>query len=646
MARWKTGWLALVLVPVLSRAVAAQQPSPRLERRVLEALDEEQAAAFAAGVPASEIVLADGLTLDALLVQAAAEASAPLAYTPLDSCLLVRTAGSVAGALRAGETRPFAARGNLSGQGGAIGGCGVPPEARALAVTIRVVPRGRGSLQLGPGGQPISGLAVLEYAGPGPLSGPSILELRADGATDFQARANGAAAHLLVSVAGYFAPLAVTEGRRGEPGPAGPKGDPGSPGPPGAPGPPGPQGRPGSQGPAGPEGPPGNAPAGSCPPHHFLRGFETDGSPLCALARNLLSTVDAAGSVGEGQSLAIGADDLPLISYRDRTNSALKVAKCNDPACAGGDETLSTVDDAGDVGLTTSVAIGADGLPVIAYYDATNGDLKVAKCNDLACAGEDETISTVDSAGDVGLSTSIAIGADGLPVISYFDATNSDLKVAKCNDAACTGGDETLSTVDDAGLVGFLSSIALGSDGLPVIAYPDETNFDLKVAKCNDAACAGGDETLSSVDSVGLVGFSPSIALGADGLPVISYADRTTSDLKVAKCNDAACAGGDETLSTVDSAGSVGEGTSIATGADGLPIMSYYDSTNQDLKVAKCNDAACAGQDETLSTVASAGAVGGLSSIAIGADGLSVVSYTDQTSFDLEVVKCADPSCS
>jgi len=33
-----------------------------------------------------------------------------------------------------------------------------------------------------------------------------------------------------------------------------------------------------------------------------------------------------------------------------------------------------------------SLAIGADGLPVIAYYDVDNGDLKVAKCGNAACA--------------------------------------------------------------------------------------------------------------------------------------------------------------------------------------------------------------------------------------------------------------------
>lgn len=41
------------------------------------------------------------------------------------------------------------------------------------------------------------------------------------------------------------------------------------------------------------------------------------------------------------------------------------------------------------------------------------------------------TITTVDSANIVGEYTSITIGADGNPIISYYDITAEDLKVAK-----------------------------------------------------------------------------------------------------------------------------------------------------------------------------------------------------------------------
>ncbi len=53
------------------------------------------------------------------------------------------------------------------------------------------------------------------------------------------------------------------------------------------------------------------------------------------------------------------------------------------------------------------------------------------ECNDAACAPGGETITTVDSTGDVGWYTSITVGADANPVISYWHGTNADLKVVK-----------------------------------------------------------------------------------------------------------------------------------------------------------------------------------------------------------------------
>jgi hypothetical protein len=45
--------------------------------------------------------------------------------------------------------------------------------------------------------------------------------------------------------------------------------------------------------------------------------------------------------------------------------------------------------------------------------------------------------TTVDSVDNVGQYTSVTVGADGLPVISYFDDTNDDLKVAHCSNRFC-----------------------------------------------------------------------------------------------------------------------------------------------------------------------------------------------------------------
>ena len=398
--------------------------------------------------------------------------------------------------------------------------------------------------------------------------------------------------------------------------------------------------------------------SGSCGAGQFIIAVNADGTPVCAAIYDFLSVPpvissvdDPVNNVGYWTSVAIGKDGLPVISYQDTTAGALKVAKCNDVACAGGNETITTVDDpVNSVGSHTSIAIGTDGYPVISYYDSIADALKVAKCNDAACSGGDETISFVDDpVNNVGYWTSIAIGKDGLPVISYYDSTAFALKVAKCNDAACSGGNETITTVDDpTNSVGQCTSIAIGNDGYPVISYRDAVSASLKIAKCNDVACTGGNETITTVDNpANNVGWYTSIAIGTDGLPVISYRDATGASLKVAKCNDAACAGGDETITIVDDpANSVGWYTSIAIGSDGLPVISYKDSTAGALKVAKCNDAACAGGDETITTVDDpVNVVGSYTSIAIGTDGLPVISYQDGTAGALKVTKCFNPAC-
>jgi hypothetical protein len=213
-----------------------------------------------------------------------------------------------------------------------------------------------------------------------------------------------------------------------------------------------------------------------------------------------------------------------------------------------------------------------------------------------ACTGT-STITTVDDpANDVGAASAIAIGQDGYPVISYYDSTDKALKVAKCVNAACTGT-STITTVDDhaSEWLGSMSSITIGQDGFPVISYWAEGT--LKVAKCVNAACTGSS-TITVLDddpSTDLVGYYTSIAIGQDGFPVISYHNQTARTLKVAKCVNAACSG-NSILSTVDdpNVNQVGQDTSIAIGQDGIPVISYYDLTAKSLKVAKCARATCA----------------------------------------------------
>ena len=361
--------------------------------------------------------------------------------------------------------------------------------------------------------------------------------------------------------------------------------------------------------------------------------------PAEACGAPLVVTLDSTGVVGDHTSVAIGVDGLPVLSYRDSTtgdlNADLKILHCGNEACTAGNQ-ATTVDSAGGVGTDTSLAIGADGLPVVSYKDATNFDLKILHCGTIACTSGNQATSVDTGPANVGSDTSLAIGADGLPVVSYADVTNGDLKVLHCGNAACTSGNSI--NVADPGPVGADtdSSIAVGDDDLPVISYFDLDDGNLMILHCANAACSSGSAT--TVDSEGWVGDFSSLAIGTDGLPVVSYRDGTNGDLKVLHCGDASCVAGNVTTPVDTSADPLGYDTSIAIGADGFPVVSYYDGSSNDLKVLHCGNAACTAGNQAVA-LDTPGNVGRHTSISLGADGLPVVSYNDASNGDLKLAR-------
>ena len=245
----------------------------------------------------------------------------------------------------------------------------------------------------------------------------------------------------------------------------------------------------------------------------------------------------------------------------------------------------TVVVDPDSVDSNTSLARGPLGVPVIAYHDSANGRLMLARCNDFDCHGDDESIVAVDSDGDVGSSASLVVDAGGNPVVSYYDATNGYLKVVHCNDWSCTRDDESIVAVDRTGTVGAFTSLVLDAAGKPVVSYYDFGNADLKLVHCNDPNCTGDDESIVTVESTGDVGGYTSLELEAVGNPVVSYHDETNDDLELVHCNDPNCTGDDESIVAVDRTGDVGQHTALALDASGRPVVSYFDATNRDLKV-------------------------------------------------------------
>lgn len=308
------------------------------------------------------------------------------------------------------------------------------------------------------------------------------------------------------------------------------------------------------------------------------------GNPTCTEGNSIVSP-DTVGSPGFYTSIALDSAGNPVVSYWVDF-SDLKVLHCGNPNCTAGNSLVSP-DTVGSVGRYASLVLDGSGNPVVSYYDESNRWLKLLHCGNPNCTAGN-SIAAPDILGDVGRYTSIKLDSTGNPVVSYRDQSNLDLKLLHCGDPNCTAGNSFVA-VDTVGDVGVYTSLALDSSGNPVIAYLDAGTQDLKVAHCGNPNCTAGN-SLVSADTFGDVGITPSLALDALGNPVVSYRDSTNGALKVLHCGNPNCTAGNS-MAAADPSG--GEHTSLKLDLSGNPVMSHYDVNTGDLKVVHCGDANC-----------------------------------------------------
>ncbi|MBN1230255.1 MAG: sortase [Anaerolineales bacterium] len=374
--------------------------------------------------------------------------------------------------------------------------------------------------------------------------------------------------------------------------------------------------------------------------------------PLIALACEYnVITVDSQGTVGLDTSIALNIHNNPVISYVDGTNIDLKLATCT-ANCDSDNPTweIIVVDGTEDVGWYNSLAFDLAGNPVISYMDETNSALKLATCTS-GCETSSPTfqVVTVDNTSDVGWYTSLAINGSGNPVISYADASSGDLKLATCTSGCNTAAPTfEIVTVDSPGVVGWYSSLAINLSGNPVISYYSATATALKLATCT-AGCDTATPTFVkvTVDSVGTVGIESSLAMTALGNPVISYYDDSNDDLKLATCTGN-CNTATPTFEivTVVSDDDAGLYNDLVLNSNDSPIISYYDATNGNMKMVSCMyDCQTADPTWKIKTVDDYGNVGGYNSLALVSNILATSYYNfsnEDLRFSLETFRSLD----
>jgi hypothetical protein len=320
--------------------------------------------------------------------------------------------------------------------------------------------------------------------------------------------------------------------------------------------------------------------------------------------------IDESG--GTGVSAAVDSYGHAHVSYYN-TNSYDLMYSFFD---GSGWQTVA-VDTSGDTGESSALALNETDIPSIAYYSTTEAALKYATWD-----GDNWTTTTLDSDGDVGAYASVALDSEGDPHISYLDITRVRLKYTYLDDGVWTVMD-----VGDIGVNGTYSSIVLDDEDNPHIAFHEAVDDDLEYAYHN-----GTTWNITELETDNSTGHQVSMVIDSNGNSHISFIDVSAQQLKYA--NNAA-EGGVWNITSLAQVGvhtaSTHGRTSIGLGLLEEPHITYYNASATSLGYVFHN-----GTEWEFKITDDNGDVGQYSSMAVGPDGGVHVAYHDYTNDDLK----------
>jgi hypothetical protein len=281
--------------------------------------------------------------------------------------------------------------------------------------------------------------------------------------------------------------------------------------------------------------------------HHMIRYATRDG------ARWRIEEADVSGHTGWQCSLALARDAIH-VTYYDERDDELRYAT---RTASGWSAISGTIG-----GRFSSLAIDRAGRAHVSHYDYTSEDLRYS----IVDAGVFR-FETVESEGDVGRHSALALGADELPRIAYADTTRGALHFAHR-----IGDTFELETIDRVPAESV--SLALDSADRPHVLYHDAAAQTLRYAF--------RDELGWRIEVVDAGGAHAALALDAMDRPQICY----RSELDTLRC---AIRESSWRIVTADPAEGVGEGVDVALDASGRLHASYRDAAGRALKYVRAD---------------------------------------------------------
>ncbi len=228
--------------------------------------------------------------------------------------------------------------------------------------------------------------------------------------------------------------------------------------------------------------------------------------------------------------LAIDADGLPNIVYHDHQALQFDQSKgdLTFAARSGGEWQIETLSDDGHDGWDSALVLAQDGgkhafgidpsqfgsTDGVEHYSYTDGSWTVSPIGSGPIAYE--------------FNVSPALAPDGDPAVSYFNDRDGDLMYAEYD-----GTTWAIEAVATEGIVGKFSSLQIEAQGTPHIAFYQEIGAGTGIVQYASRVDGGWQiEDIATLDDVelGMQGARriTSLALGSDGEPRVAFSDRSS----------------------------------------------------------------------------------------------------------------------
>lgn len=315
----------------------------------------------------------------------------------------------------------------------------------------------------------------------------------------------------------------------------------------------------------------------------------------------------------------------PFAAYYNATSGDLEALDCFDGSCNF--STIRVLDTVNDVGAGTATAIEpALANPFVAYYDATNGDLRLYRCTNAVCDTGGSFI--VDGVGDRGRRPSMAF-APGFLWIAYEDTTSGEVRIAR-GTTPYGPADFTTFAVGP----GAEPALTIDGSGFVDLVYRGGASNTLERWKCTSFNCATASQ--ETLDGAGR-GHSPSATRMPNGNLLVSHHQPSTGAMLATVCDSPMC--GAPLRVTLETGPGFGPQSVATAYSDNRPLVHYRDATRAELRSTHCTTSAC--------TTLLRGIVNGIPAfapnLALRADGRPVAIWTKLRRPVIGV--CADALC-